>query len=137
MFDNTDQIVIHETLFGTYFNSWRYLPRVTIITRVHSVHSRINSLRNVLRYACPLCMNASNLLRCIINFFLSISVCTCRVFLFVLTCTCMLGFFQLITVLCICMYGLCPCACVAYILITVTLLLLLLLLLLMMMLLLN
>jgi len=22
--------------------------------------------------------------------------------------------FQLITVLCICMYGLCPCACVAY-----------------------
>jgi len=30
-------------------------------------------------------------------------------------------FFQLITVLCICMYGLCPCACVAYDLIQVML----------------
>jgi len=35
------------------------------------------------------------------------------------------GFFQLITVLCICMYGLCPGACVAYDLIQVMLLLLL------------
>jgi len=35
-------------------------------------------------------------------------------------------FFQLITVLCIFMYGLCPCACVAYDLINVMLLLLLL-----------
>ena len=34
-------------------------------------------------------------------------------FLFVLTCTCMV-FFQLITVLCICMYGLCSCVCAAY-----------------------
>ena len=33
-------------------------------------------------------------------------------------------FFQLITVLCICMYGLCPCACVAYDLIKVMLMLL-------------
>jgi len=33
------------------------------------------------------------------------------------------GFFQLITVLCICMYGLCPCACVAYNLIKIMLLL--------------
>ena len=40
----------------------------------------------------------------------------------------MFGFSQLITVLCICMYGLCPCACVAYDLIKVMLLLLLLLL---------
>jgi len=31
------------------------------------------------------------------------------------------GFFQLITVLCIFMYGLCPCACVAYDVITVML----------------
>jgi len=31
-------------------------------------------------------------------------------------------FFQLITLLCICMYGLCPCACVAYDLINVMLL---------------
>jgi len=30
-------------------------------------------------------------------------------------------FFQLITVLCMCMYGLCPCACVAYDLIKVML----------------
>ena len=37
------------------------------------------------------------------------------------------GFFQLITVLRICMYGLCPCACVEYDLIKVMLLLLLLL----------
>jgi len=33
-----------------------------------------------------------------------------------------LNFFQLITLLCICMYGLCPCACVAYDLIKVMLL---------------
>ena len=134
MFDNTDRIVIHELLFGTYFNSWRYLPRVTIITHVHSVHSRINSFRNVLRYACPLCTNASNLLRCIINFFLSISVCTCRVFSVCFDVYVHVGVFQLIIVLCICMYGLCPCACVAYNLMTVMLLLLLLLLLMMLLL---
>ena len=62
----------------------------------------------------------SNLLRWINNFFLvSLSVHVGFFCLFWRVRVCV--FPQLITVLCICMYGVCPCACVAYGLITVML----------------